>query len=149
MGHSSNENISIEITNSKLFDFLTVFEFDEQIVDLHNEYICELINLEPENPDFIIEFLHINEKHRVTLEFQKAVIKKMSLSFSLENDVLDSMYRGRFEENNYIVDISNNEQVYFYLEFSNGNSFELLSSKVFLHFYPAGPGFVSPQILPT
>ncbi len=122
----------IDLTQVELFEFQLIFHMEDRIVDLHNDYKCETIIYDFEKQLLRCSFIG---ELRIFLDFGGASVKKINVLFerTLDSSTLNSFYRGRFEQNGNLLEFTEDGKGYYYLEFENGDSFELHSSKVLLY----------------
>lgn len=122
----------VELTNVELFKSLVGIESDNGFIDLHNDYDCISIQYSVETKLFEISFQATNSN--VVLQFKDAVINKFNLVPKRTEDscTLNSFYRGRFEVNGELFEYSPIGERYYYIEFEEGDAFEVLAQQVFL-----------------
>ncbi|MCS3795075.1 hypothetical protein [Niastella sp. OAS944] len=128
---------TVELTNAELFKDLTTVVVGKRFFDLHNDYDCIDIEykLETKSLAFLFEACRtgIVERHLYLL-FENVTCSTFKLFFKriVESSTLNSFYRGRFIKDDTLFDHAPDGEAYFYLEFEEGDSFELFSSKVVL-----------------
>ena len=127
----------IDITNSELFKDLTSLNYENQIIDLHNEYECLCFKYisSSESLEFVFEsrdseilkiyFIIIFEQ--VEIEVANFYFKRTESS-----STINIFYRGRFELNGKLFEFDSLGKKYWYLEFETGDKLEIFSSKVFI-----------------
>lgn len=122
----------IELTNIELFKSLSSVESDNAIIDLHNDYVCTSIQYSTDKKMFELSFQA--ENSNVILQFKDAVITKFDLVPKRTEDscILNNFYRGRFEINGELFEYSPLGQRYYYIEFEEGDVFEILAQEAFL-----------------
>lgn len=120
-----------ELTNSPLFDSLLIFETSNGIIDLHNDYDCQnvLYDLDTQSLKCFFE-----GPKKIILDFEGVIITKFNVQLRLTSDscILNNFYRGRFETDHTLHEITADGRRYFFLEFEEGNIMELHAHKVFL-----------------
>ncbi|MCW3467943.1 hypothetical protein [Chitinophaga nivalis] len=121
----------LELTASPLFDSLLIFETDYGIIDLHNDYYCNKICYDFGNQCLKCFF---KGARNLMLEFRGVIIVKLNLQLPLTADssILNNFYRGRFEVDGVLYEISAEGRRYFYLEFEAGDALELYAHNIFL-----------------
>ena len=103
---------------------ITEIELVGNTLDLHNSFNCR--NIEYAMDKFIFDFSDSESLLRIV--FTEVEILKMQLPFkqSFEGITLDNMYRGRFEVNSQLADLSPDSKGCIYIEFYEGQSLEFL-----------------------
>ena len=116
----------------KLFKNLSEFENENIFYDFHNDYDCLKIILDMNN--FHIVFKSEMDNKLIYFTFCEVEIIKCELrNFSeFQNISIDNIYRGRFEENGILKEINELGKSYFYIDFYENISFEILSSKIII-----------------
>ncbi len=122
----------IELTNIELFKSLSRVEFDNAIIDLHNDYVCTSMQYSADKGIFDLFFRA--ERSNVVLQFKGAVVTKFGLVLKRTEDscILNNFYRGRFEVNGELLEYSPLGERYYYMEFEEGDVFEILAQEVLL-----------------
>lgn len=129
----------IDLTNTELFLDLLTIKYGESFFDLHNDYDCTDINYKL--LDKTIRFLfqpRIPEpmKKDLCLLFEEATIASFNVNLKCTADscTLDLFYRGRYEIDSDLIDVSPHGEGIFYIDFWEGDSFIIFSKKVTLTF---------------
>jgi len=122
----------IELTNVELFKSLVGIESDNGFIDLHNDYACISVQYSLDKKLLEVSFQAVNSN--VVLQFKDAVINKFLLVPKRTEDscTLNNFYRGRFEANGELFEYSPIGERYYYMEFEEGDAFEILAQQVFL-----------------
>lgn len=122
----------IDLTNIELFESLASIEAGSITIDLHNDYDCTDIRYDVEEKLFELTFQAIASS--VVLKFEGANISKFRLVPKRMEDssTLNNFYRGRFVVNEEIFEYSPSGEAYYYIEFEEGDMFEVFARKVFL-----------------
>lgn len=122
----------IDLTDVELFESLVGIESDNGFIDLHNNYDCTSVQYSVEKKLFEVFFQAANSN--VVLQFKDAVISKFNLLPKRAEDscTLNNFYRGRFEVNGELFEYSPARARYYYIEFEEGDTFEILAQQVFL-----------------
>ena len=125
----------INLTEFELFQSLLEIEINNVYYDLHNDYDCFKLFFAEEVKEFLILFKKVNNvklNADITLKFENVLIRKLDISLQslIGNITIDNFYRGRFEEDGILKEFSEDRRSYFYLEFYEGWSIELLSKNV-------------------
>jgi hypothetical protein len=129
----------IDLTNAELFLDLTTIKYGESFFDLHNDYDCTNINykLLSKTISFLFQPSSTEPLRKsLCLLFEDATISNCNLNLMRTSDsfTLDLLYRGRYETEGNLFEISPNGDGYFYIGFIEGDSFEIFSKKVTLTF---------------
>jgi len=122
----------VELTNIELFESLSSIESGSTIIDLHNSYYCTNIRYDSEEKLFELTFQATNSS--VVLKFEGAVISKLNLvpRRTEDSSTLNNFYRGRFVVNEEIFEYTSLGESFYYIEFEEGDVFEVFARKVFL-----------------
>jgi hypothetical protein len=107
---------------------LVQLEYEGTYYDFHNGHDCE--NILYEKSQLTLVFKNKLNNTIIHYRFLDVIITKMFF-FNVENTsglTLISLYRGRTEVNNELVDSLNGELSYMYLEFDEGQNLEFWSS---------------------
>ena len=121
------------IKTINFFENLSQYNWDGDFYDLHNNYECKKIFFSDEI--LLITFENIWKEKSVSLKFTGVRISAIDFynSKGTENLTIDNIYRGRFEENGILKEISEEEQAYFYLEFYEGQKIEFWAKEISIH----------------
>jgi len=128
----------IELTHSELFKDLSFIQGLDKAYDLHDNFNCSNISFSNQELTFKIFFEPIEPipalQNGVCIVFNAAKIVKFDLSLSRTSDsaTINNFYRGRFEKAGVAREYSEDGEVYFYIEFEEGDRFELFASSAFL-----------------
>jgi hypothetical protein len=127
--------VTIKSKNIKLFENLSIFEIEGLYYDFHNNFYCFGITLKDNN--FILLLKNIEEEYLVYFKFENMFLEKFEfLNFEeFKNLTIDSLYRGRFEEDGRLVEFNNRGQSYFYIEFYEGLYIELWCENIVVEQY--------------
>lgn len=110
----------IAATSIEFFKNLAQYEYDNQNYDFHNDYSCEKLSYS--NGILLILFKSLVGGVLLSLKFTD--VKITTLDFfnvkEVENLTLDNLYRGRVELNGNLIEISEEGNGYFYMEFYEG-----------------------------
>lgn len=122
----------IDLTNIELFESLASIESGSSTIDLHNDYDCTGIRYDAEEKLLELTFQAIASS--VVLKFEGASISKFSLvpKRTEDSSTLNNFYRGRFVVNGEIFEYSPSGEGYYYIEFEEGDMFEVFARKVFI-----------------
>ena len=127
--------MEIDLTNSELFKSFTEFDVDDLNVDLHNEFDCDAIKFSGSTKELTLLF-KANEFNKraiaeVYIQFKDCSITAFDLEVvKAESRTIDMMYRSRFEKNGQLHEISKEGLFYYYVNFYDGLSFEVLAREV-------------------
>ena len=129
----------IDLTNTELFLDLTTIKYGESFFDLHNDYDCTDINYKLLSKTISFLFQPSTSeplKKGLCLLFEDATIVDFNVNLKRTSDsfTLDLFYRGRYEIDGKLFEISPHGEGYFYIGFFEGDSFEIFSKKVTLTF---------------
>src|SRR5476651_2193062 len=129
------EMIEIDLSNVELFQNFIEIECDDCYVDLHNNFDCESIEYSNITGTLSLVFkpltILVNGINQIELLFFNVDFAKMSIvkfKGELSPSTIDTIYRGRFEESKGILcEQSNNGKSFYYINFVEDFSFEILS----------------------
>ncbi|MCO5242029.1 MAG: hypothetical protein M9904_18470 [Chitinophagaceae bacterium] len=129
----------IDLTDTSLFQDLTYIQFDNAGFDLHNDYHC--VEIAYNSKDDSIQFTFNPTKKgiidmQVYLFFQNAKIENLNLVFERTADTttINNFYRGKFERENTLLEYLETGERFFYIEFEEGDKFEIFARRVFLSY---------------
>ncbi|MFV0468255.1 MAG: hypothetical protein ACK5MK_04915 [Dysgonomonas sp.] len=118
------ENNIITATSIEFFKNLAQYDYNNQYYDFHNDYSCEKLSYS----DGILLILFKSLIDGIFLSLKFTDVKIIVLDFfyvkDVENLTLDNLYRGKFEFNGELVEVSEDGKGYFYLEFYEGQKLE-------------------------
>lgn len=118
------ENNIITATSIEFFKNLAQYDYNNQYYDFHNDYSCEKLSYS----DGILLILFKSLIDGIFLSLKFTDVKIIALDFfnvkDVENLTLDNLYRGKFEFNGELVEVSEDGKGYFYLEFYEGQKLE-------------------------
>lgn len=128
----------IELTHSELFKDLSFIQGLDKAYDLHNNFSCS--NIAFSNQELTLKiFFEPNEPNPglqsgLCVVFNAAKIVQFDLSLGRTSDsaTINNFYRGRFEKAGVAYEYSEDGEAYFYIEFEEGDRFELFASSAFL-----------------
>lgn len=125
----------INAKNIYFFKDLTQLKYQENYYDLHNDYDCTIIDFNGDNLSFKLK--KIKDKTIVILKFSNASITKINFfnEIGVDRLTINILYRGRFEKNGELLDISENNQSYFYMEFEEGQTIEFWAENIIIEPY--------------
>ena len=119
---------TIVLYNSKLFETLLDIDFEENNLDIHNDYEIKNILYKNNNLQFLL--VHNTSTHKILFSFYDVEI--IEFDFLIMNTLtIDNFYRGRYEFNNELFDEFNNKKC-FYIEFCETGQINILCSKLIL-----------------
>ena len=114
-----------------MFDNLAIIDYNAVPYDFHNEYDIERISCIDEQ--LVIRFVSIENNQHVSMVFHAAELCLIELN-QVDDDnaamVLDTLYRGRKDLRDGLVETSTNGKGYFYLELYGGSRVEFWASGV-------------------
>jgi len=125
-----------EILKPEILQNLMNIEFGDDYFDLHNDYKCYQIQHFIEKGELKLSFkaseVNSLKKSPVHIIFKEIDMKKISFISGELDEIMtiDSLYRGRFEENSILREYSTEGKAYYYLEFYDGYRFELFASNI-------------------
>src|ERR1043165_1202683 len=114
----------IDSKEIELFKNIVEYDLEGVYYDLHNDFKC--LKIEQRKDELILLFKNINEDYFVSVLFQSVTINKnefrnMPITCEL---TIDTLYRGRYENNGDLVELSDDNRAYFYMEFYEGQKME-------------------------
>lgn len=113
----------IAATQIELIKNLAQYEFDNKYYDFHNNYNCEKILYT--NNTFSLFFKSVINSTQPIIEFDDVNVSVIEFGKQVGKELtLDLLYRGRYESNGELIELSNDGKGYFYLEFYEGCKFE-------------------------
>lgn len=117
---------SIKVKDITLFEILLEFDIDGEHIDLHNDFSCRSIRFSKSNNTLILLFKHDLLLTTLTLTFCDVSIVEINMDFDgiEEGLTLDLLYRGRYEVDGKLFDVSDDGRGYLYMESCEGQSIE-------------------------
>lgn len=125
----------MDLTNSELFKDLTTVSAENQFFDLHNDYNCKAISYDSIAMILTLVFKPCSStKKNLCMEFTGARIANFTFHLSCSKDAstLNAFYRGKFENDGVLLEYSNSDERYFYIDFEEDDKFEVFARKVSL-----------------
>ena len=127
-----NPNTKINSKNIKLFKDLSQIEMNNITYDLHNNFYCTQITYN--NAELTLYFKEIETNVILYIKFYNVKIKKINFVIDkIKCLTIDSLYRGRFEHNNKLLEFNSEDKSFFYIDFYEGFSIELWSDILMFH----------------
>lgn len=117
--------MEINLKNIELFKNMSQIEFEGHYYDFHNDY--DFVKVLFEGNLLAISFKHIVSGLTVSLEFHNVDVVRLEADNKSSPKTLENLYRGRFEVNGKLYELSDNDKLYFYLEFYEGQKMEFFS----------------------
>ena len=121
----------IEIVTTELFKSLLEIDIDDVHFDLHNDYDCYSILF---SKDHELTLSLKSSDKEVKLTFKGVTVNYMFLNLTdVNKDIttIDSIYRGRYEDSNFLREVTDDSRNYYYIEFYSGYTIELFARTVF------------------
>jgi hypothetical protein len=120
----------VKLPDLKLFDSMLEIKFGDRCLDIHNDYNCR--ELSYQDNILSLHFINVSNSETLKILFSDTKILKMDFEFSKQAGftVLDNFYRGRFELNGRLCEISDDGRGYMYVEFYEGYKIEFLSREM-------------------
>ncbi|HEV7781428.1 MAG TPA: hypothetical protein VGO58_09185 [Chitinophagaceae bacterium] len=124
--------IALNSREIELFKNLSQFEMSKAYYDFHNDFNC--IKIIFENTSLILVFRNIPDNHFVLFKFEKVILESFEFfNFEeLKNLTIDTIYRGRFQKGNELLEFDIDGKAYFYIEFYEGPKIELWCEKIII-----------------
>ena len=121
-----------DVTQTPLFECIMSGEIDDTPYDLHNDYQCIKIQLDAAEKKLQLRFT--NDDYKVIVEFYQVTITNFTIhpEKSAESGTLEHFYRGRFEFNNNLHEITALGEYYYYLALMERDVIELFAKRVTL-----------------
>lgn len=104
----------------ELFKNLSQFDIGGLYYDFHNDFDCTKIELENNNLRLLFKGISQEEDGNIiSLKFEHVRFKKILLATFIEykNLTLDNLHRGRFEQDDKLLEVNSKGKSYFYLDF--------------------------------
>ncbi len=113
----------------QLFQNLSQYEYDGKYYDFHNDYDCLRVLFENAE-DLTLIFRHTSDDRRISIRFREVELYKIEFfnTPKVSNLIIDNLYRGRFEFQGHLEELTPLNKGYFYLEFDEGQKIEFWSS---------------------
>jgi hypothetical protein len=126
----------IKILDIELFSSLIEFEIANSNIDLHNDYCCSKIQYNEET--LFLLFTTCSdaiEEREIKLTFHEVELYKVNLEFERTKELItiDNFYRGRFENEGNLLDLSSDGKGYIYIEFYEGHSIEFSAKELVIN----------------
>ncbi|MDB4903141.1 MAG: hypothetical protein JWQ63_2422 [Mucilaginibacter sp.] len=128
---------AIDLTETALFKNFAEITTDDIYVDLHNEFDCYSIDYLQKQGQLSLSFKASKNNSRtiqhVELIFKNVTVELMNFKIDNSNSewTIDTIYRGRFaDQNDGLGEISNQGKYYYYINFYADYSFEVFSDSV-------------------
>ncbi len=114
----------------EFFTNLAQYTYDNQYYDFHNDYNFKRISFV--NGILSLYFQKITDGVLLSLKFTEVEItKEIFFNVSkIDNLTIDNIYRGRIEKQGVLIEISQENKAYFYLEFYEGQALEFWAISV-------------------
>jgi len=111
---------------AELLENLAQIEVKGVFYDIHNDYDFDRLIFK--NNSLTFEFREINSSKLFSYLFLEVKIEELKLWEKI--DSIDNLYRGRFEQNNTLIEKNEDDQYYFYLEFVSGLNIEFWAKEL-------------------
>jgi hypothetical protein len=120
----------IKSKDIRLFENLSQYNYGDVYYDFHNNFKCFKILFKTNV--LVLVFHKIDSNEYVSIRFHKTVLSYIELEAEDKTSqfIIDTLYRGRFENNGELLEFSEDELGYFYLEFYNGLKLEFWSQSL-------------------
>ncbi len=129
--------MEVDLTNSVLFRSFAEFEQDGIYIDLHNEFVCEVIEYSSKDKRLKLLFASIdklqNRISSVSVIFSECDIQFFSdkIESGSDSGTIDMIYRGRFKnETGELRESFDDGKFYYYINFLSDKSIELFAGSV-------------------
>jgi hypothetical protein len=121
-----------DVTHTPLFECIMSGEINGSPYDLHNDYEC--IKIQHDATQRTLELRFVNDDYKIIVEFYQVTITNFTINTSKTADsgTLSLFYRGRFEKNNNLHEITELGEYYFYLALLEKDAIELFARQVTL-----------------
>jgi hypothetical protein len=125
----------VELTDIELFKDFIIITDGGRSYDLHSDYECIFLEYDSGNKNLTMRFAKVESEEKtdgqIAIVFSEARIANLTIRFPRRKDTstLNTIYRGRFEENGQLFEFSEMDERYFYFIFQDGDSFEVFSKK--------------------
>lgn len=120
----------IRANTLEFLENLVQYDYNNHYYDLHNDFYCTQVLFE--GSIIILMFESISNHNTLLVKFTKAEIVNFKFFSSAREKKLtiDTMYRGRALVDGKLVDISNDDRAYFYIEFYEGQAIEFWADEM-------------------
>ncbi|CAL1521424.1 hypothetical protein [Chitinophaga sp. MM2321] len=121
-----------DITHSELFETLVNGEIDGEYYDLHNDYQC--IKISCNAAEKKVEMRFINDDYKIIVTFSQATIVNCVFNPGKPpgGNTLDLFFRGRFEKNNNLHEMTDLGEYYYHIKFQEDDILEIFARQVVL-----------------
>lgn len=117
-----------DVTHTALFDTLLSGEIGDMYYDLHNDFEC--IRITYSLIEKKLELRFTNDDDRIIITFHDARLGGCSLHPTQARSTMDLFYRGRFEMNNNLHEMTSKGEYYYYLAFLEQDKLEVFARQV-------------------
>ncbi|MBL8013327.1 MAG: hypothetical protein JNN05_05715 [Candidatus Omnitrophica bacterium] len=112
----------------------SLMQFTHQNVnfDFHNFYQCHKVLFEKDK--IILRLKHLKEPTHVQIAFSEVLLEKVEFNANSSSNgfTIDQLYRGRYEKEGKLIELSDLGKVYLYLEFCEGLNLEFWCTSMFV-----------------
>jgi hypothetical protein len=99
--------------------------------DIHNNYEVVRLSFSGTVFELFLQSNDLTQANGLVIKFEDARIQKMSQEWPLEGGLtIDNLYRGRFEYNGALLEVTGDGLGYFYIDFVENLSIELFARKI-------------------
>ncbi len=120
---------TFDLSDVQLFESLLELNFEENYIDLHNDYDFKSHKL-TQAKTFTLTFLNIKTGKELLVCFENTDFIEFFI-IGEDNSSVDNFHRARHEKDGKLFDEIENKKCY-YIEFTGESKIELLSSKLYI-----------------
>lgn len=115
----------------QLFKNLAQYDYENKYYDFHNDYECT--HLDYSKRKLSLTFRSVTEKETIIV-LRFFCVEVVMIDFQNVNTpgslTIDNIYRGRFELDGNLIEVSDDGKSYFYLEFYEGQKLEFWAKEI-------------------
>ncbi|WP_212001427.1 hypothetical protein [Chitinophaga sp. HK235] len=121
-----------DVTHIELFETLLSGDIGDMYYDLHNDFEC--IRITYSLVEKKLELRFINDDYKLIVSFLGARLGHCNFNPTKpgKGNDMDLFYRGRFEMNNNLHEMTSKGEYYFYISFLEGDALEIFSRQALL-----------------
>lgn len=115
-----------DVTHTELFETLLYGEIGGAYYDLHNDFSCIKFTYNADVKELELRF--VNDDYKLIITFRQSTLAYTNINPGKSGEKgLELFYRGRFERNNNMHEMSESGEYFFYMLFRNGDAMNILA----------------------